>query len=200
MGTVLRIFLPLYFIVYLATAFLWRSYLTWKRTGINPYALGRGDGAHDLIGRLFGVAAAACLVVVAVFSFWPKAYSYFAPLAWMEGSAVRGFGIALMVVSLLWTLLAQAQMGRSWRIGIDTAHRTELIRSGVYRFSRNPIFLGMRVTLLGFFLALPNAITLAILAGGDAFVQIQVRLEEEFLTKMHGERYEEYRRQTRRWI
>ncbi len=51
-------------------------------------------------------------------------------------------------------------MGNSWRIGIDTEHRTELVQRGVFRISRNPIFVGMIVTLLGLFLTIPNVVTL----------------------------------------
>jgi protein-S-isoprenylcysteine O-methyltransferase Ste14 len=91
-------------------------------------------------------------------------------------------------------------MRESWRIGIDEEVKTELVRRGVFRLSRNPIFLGMRIMLIGFFLALPNAVTLAMLLVGDALMQIQVRLEEEHLARMHGENYREYQRKTRRWL
>lgn len=47
---------------------------------------------------------------------------------------------------------------------------------------------------------MPNAVTLAVLVLGDALMQIQVRLEEEYLGRMHGQEYEHYRRQTRRWL
>jgi protein-S-isoprenylcysteine O-methyltransferase Ste14 len=40
----------------------------------------------------------------------------------------------------------------SWRIGIDQSHRTNLVQSGVFSLSRNPIFLGMMLTLFGLFL------------------------------------------------
>ena len=66
--------------------------------------------------------------------------------------------------------------------------------------SRNPIFLGMRLTLLGLFLILPNAFTLVVMVAGDLLMQIQVRLEEDFLTKTHGETYLNYCKRTRRWI
>ena len=42
--------------------------------------------------------------------------------------------------------------------------------------------------------------TLAIVVLGEALIQIQVRLEEEFLTAKHGPRYPEYQRSTRRWL
>jgi protein-S-isoprenylcysteine O-methyltransferase Ste14 len=97
-------------------------------------------------------------------------------------------------------VVAQAQMGESWRIGIDEERRTPLVRKGVFGLCRNPIFLGMMLTLLGLFLVTPNAVTLLVLTLGVVLIQIQVRLEEEFLSKTHGEHYAEYRRHVRRWL
>ncbi len=91
-------------------------------------------------------------------------------------------------------------MQESWRIGIDQDHQTMLIRNGLFGISRNPIFLGMRWMLLGFFLILPNALTLTLWLLGDALMQIQVRLEEAYLTQQHGLRYSEYKLQVKRWI
>jgi protein-S-isoprenylcysteine O-methyltransferase Ste14 len=58
----------------------------------------------------------------------------------------------------------------------------------------------MRVTLLGSFFAMPNAVTLAVVVVGDVLMQIQVRLEEEYLLRTHGKSYREYIRQVRRWL
>jgi protein-S-isoprenylcysteine O-methyltransferase Ste14 len=91
-------------------------------------------------------------------------------------------------------------MGESWRIGIDEERRAPLVRKGVFGLSRNPIFLGMMLTLLGLFLVTPNAVTLLVLVLGVVLIQIQVRLEEEFLSGVHGEEYAEYRRGVRRWL
>ncbi len=98
--------------------------------------------------------------------------------------------MALLLTSLGWTLLAQAQMGESWRIFIDQEHRTSSVRSGIFGLSRNPIFLGMMLTLLGLFLAIPNTLTLLSFVMGVVLIQIQVRLEEKFLAKVHGVRRE----------
>ena len=91
-------------------------------------------------------------------------------------------------------------MGESWRIGIDHEHQTALVRTGVFGFSRNPIFLGMTITLVGLFFVIPNTLTALTLLIGAVLIQIQVRLEEEFLTKTHGKEYGEYRQQVRRWL
>ena len=97
-------------------------------------------------------------------------------------------------------LIAQNHMKKSWRIGIDEDVKTELVQNGLFKISRNPIFLGMRTMLLGLFLIIPNAVTLVVLIAGELLAQIQVRLEEEFLTRTHGESYRAYQKQVRRWL
>lgn len=91
-------------------------------------------------------------------------------------------------------------MGKSWRIGIDAGAAPPLVRTGLFAISRNPIFLGMRVSLLGLFLVLPNAVTLAVLLVAETLIQVQVRLEEEHLQRVHGTAYATYRRSARRWL
>lgn len=196
----LRYFLPAYLFVYLLTAFVWRSFLVWKRTGINPVVFKGTDSAHDYIGLIFKLLFALIVIVVLVYSFWPNGYRLLMPIEWLEQSLVRWFGVTLLMLSLVWTLLAQTQMGNSWRIGIDQEHQTALVRTGVFGFSRNPIFLGIMITLVGLFLVMPNALTLLALVTGVMLIGIQVRLEEEFLLKSHGEDYTRYKRQVRRWL
>ena len=54
-----------------------------------------------------------------------------------------------MGLSLVIMLVAQAQMGLSWRIGIDEKNRTGLVTQGLFALSRNPIFLSLRITPTG---------------------------------------------------
>jgi len=204
MGTdlrsMLRILLPVCLLGYLTFAFLWRSFWVWKKTGINPFVFGKTDNAHDFVGMLFRLTMAAIVAVVILFAVSNTAYEYLTPIVWLERRAFVLIGLFLLTASFIWTLLAQAQMGNSWRIGIDAETKTQLVTHGVFGISRNPIFLGMRVTLLGLFLLLPNAATLTTLVLGEALMQIQVRLEEEYLRQTHGEAYQKYCQRTRRWL
>jgi protein-S-isoprenylcysteine O-methyltransferase Ste14 len=200
MEGLLKYILPAYLIVYFFAAFFWRSYRVWKTIGINPLVLGRGDSAHDYIGKLFKLLFALIVATVIVYVTSSRAYSYLMPIAWLQYSSVKLTGLVLLFLSLVWTLFAQSQMGSSWRIGIDTQRQTDLVQAGVFQFSRNPIFLGIIVTLIGFFLVIPNALTLLILVLGFVLIQIQVRLEEEHLAKLHGDKYLDYRLKVRRWL
>src|SRR5687767_5871133 len=196
----LKYFLPAYLIAYVLAAFVWRSYTVWKRTGVNPVVFKRSDDAHDFIGRVFILLFALIAAVVLAYSSSPELYRYSVPIEWLDHTWLKWVGIALLLLSLLWTVLAQARMGESWRIGIDREHQTPLVQAGVFGFSRNPIFLGMMFTLLGPFLVLPNAFTLLVFVLGVVLINIQVRLEEEFLSRTHGEDYASYCRRVRRWL
>lgn len=196
----LRIFLPIYLLAVFVGVMAGRSFLVWKRTGINPYKLGSTESAHDLIGRFFRYDSLLVIISVAVFSAYPPAYKYFAPIAWLELPWLKVTGAALLLLSLVWVAVAQTQMGASWRVGIDSEHKTDLVKKGLFTLSRNPIFLGFRVILLGLFLTIPNALTLVAFVVGDVLMQVQVRLEEEHMAELHGENFADYRREVRRWI
>jgi protein-S-isoprenylcysteine O-methyltransferase Ste14 len=200
MERLLKYFLPAYLAAYFFAAFFWRSFLVWKRTNVNPLVFKGSDDAHDYIGRVFKLLFAVIVVVVSVYCASERLYLYLTPVTWLERQGLKAVGVVLLLASLAWTVVAQAQMGESWRIGIDEEHRTPLVRRGIFGLSRNPIFLGMISTLAGLFMVIPNAVTLLVLVLGVVLIQIQVRLEEEFLAGAHGEAYEEYRRGVRRWL
>lgn len=200
MTEALRIILPVYLLVFFLVAFVWRSYLVYKRTGVNPYVVGKGKSAIDFVESLYRVPAVLLLLTTLAFSFLPGVYQFATPIPWLESNVVQGVGLALMAIALIWTATAQMQMGASWRIGIDQEQETDLVERGLFSISRNPIFLGMRTALIGFFLALPNAVTLMAVVLADVLIQIQVLIEEEFLTRLHGDKYIEFQKRVRRWI
>lgn len=195
-GYVLLVFLLIYF----AVAFALPSYRVWKKTGVNPVTFRGAETAHDYIGKLFKVVMLGLTLVVIIYAFAPNYQSFLLPVSWLENEIVQIVGICLLIVSLGWTVAAQIQMGNSWRIGIDEEKQTALVQAGLFRRSRNPIFLGMIITLIGVFLTIPNGLTLLFLVLGFVLIQIQVRLEEEFLLKTHGASYGDYRRAVRRWL
>lgn len=200
MDEALRIILPVYLIAYFGIAFAWRSIAVWRRTGINPYVLGRTDSAYDYIGVVFRLVFGLQAAAIILYSVFTPIYSYTVPIGWLDHGFVKWFGLFQLFASLVWTATAQIQMGNSWRIGIDKQNRTELVHRGLFTVSRNPIFLGMRIALQGIFLTIPSAVTLLTFVLGDVLIQIQVRLEEEHLRGLHGDAYEDYCGQVRRWI
>ena len=196
----MKLFLLAYLILFFGLAMILPSYRVWKTTGVNPYKFGKSESTHDYVGVLFRLTILAVALIVILFVFLPSLYKYLVPISYLSNPTLSIIGQILLTLTLGWVLIAQVHMQKSWRIGIDENVKTELIQTGLFKISRNPIFLGMRIMLLGLFLVLPNAATLVTLFSGELLIQIQVRLEEEFLTRIHSEAYRAYRKQVRRWI
>ena len=200
MTTLLKIILPIYLALFFGLAMFWRSYLAWKRTGINSYALGNGDTLHDYVGKLFRFTLLATALIVLAFSLSESLYNLLMPIPWLDSTLLIGIGLALLASALIWVLVAQIQMGDSWHIGIDEKTNSPLVEHGLFGVSRNPIFLGMLVMLVGLLLAIPTAATLIVTLLGFALIHIQVRLEEPFLLDKYGEAYRVYQKHVRRWL
>lgn len=196
----LRIFLPIYFIIYFGVAFVAKSFIVAKRIGKTPLVLPKDDSAYGLIGLYFKLTLIAMFIYVLVFAFLPGLHNYFLPIKTIDKPIIKYIGIVLLAFALLWTIIAQTHMKDSWRIGIDTTTKTDLITSGLFGVSRNPIFFGMIISLLGLFLTIANAFTAMFLILGYVLIQVQIRLEEEFLSKQHEEKYLTYKKKTRRLI
>lgn len=200
MNEFLRIFLPAYFIVYFGLAFVAKSVIVAKRIGKNPLVLPKDDSAYGLIGFYFKLTMIFMFVYVLLFAFVPTLYEFFLPIRQLETLKIKYVGLGLLAFALIWTIIAKGHMKNSWRIGIDTETKTELIMTGLFQFSRNPIFFGMIVSLVGLFMTTPNALTGLFLILGYILIQIQIRLEEEFLTGQHGKKYTDYTQKVRRII
>lgn len=193
--------LLLYFAVYFTAAFAWRSWAIWRATGINPVVLPKSDDAYGYVARGFKLAMIALLVYLALINLSPQVVmSHAGRLPFLEAGWIRNAGWVLLVGALLTTVKAQADMGQSWRIGIDRKRRTELVTTGLFARSRNPIFLSMRLAMLGLLLVEPNAVSLSLLMSAELLMQVQVRLEEEYLQRLHETIYTEYRQRVRRWL
>jgi protein-S-isoprenylcysteine O-methyltransferase Ste14 len=189
-------FLVLYFLV----VFVLPSVRVKRKTGINPYVFRNTDSAHDFLGKVSAPITSLIFIVALVNLFYPEGLQYFAPFTWLEISILKYTGFAFIHLALLWIIVAQVQMSNSWRVGIDHSAKTELKTNGLFSVSRNPVFLGMLVTLAGIFFILPNAITLLVATVSVLLFQVQVRLEEEYLSKTHANIYIIYCKKTRRWI
>jgi protein-S-isoprenylcysteine O-methyltransferase Ste14 len=97
-------------------------------------------------------------------------------------------------------MLSLVAFGSSFRIGIDVDHPDRLVTTGIFTFSRNPIYVAFAFVLLGQFLVTPNWILLAYLAAGIWVLHRQVLREEAFLKKQYGPEYEEYCNRVRRYL
>lgn len=108
------------------------------------------------------------------------------------------FGIGFLVI-----LLSLIQFGRKQTttdpLRLEKAN--SLVSNGIYKYSRNPMYLGMLLFLLAFGLMLGNAFNTLLAAGFVSYMNhFQIKQEEEVLQKKFGKEYSIYCKLTRRWF
>jgi protein-S-isoprenylcysteine O-methyltransferase Ste14 len=113
---------------------------------------------------------------------------------------VSWVGVFFCIAGLLLILWSLVSFGQSFRIGIDTEHPNKLITSGVFAFSRNPIYVAFAFVLLGQFLVFSNWIVLVYMGAAVWLFHRQVSLEEEYLKKHYGQEYLDYCNVVRRYL
>lgn len=185
-----------YYLAFFLVCFVLPSIRVFKKTGINPIVFKGSNSAHDLIGFYMKLIILSCLMS-------GLEYSGFLYINLEDINLFlfqKGLGVVLMVLSFVWVVIAQSQMAESWRIGIDSTTNIKLVKKGLFKFSRNPIFLGMMVSLLGVMLVAMNTLNVFNFILTYFLISIQIRLEEEYLNKAMKDEYSQYCILTPRWL
>jgi len=105
-------------------------------------------------------------------------------------------GLALIVVARV--AFARAGTTFSPRAPGDS---TRLVTSGVYRLSRNPMYVGTLLLLLGLASLLASPVSLALSLTYVAYMdRLQIRPEERLLRARFGPTYDAYAAGVRRWV
>lgn len=110
-------------------------------------------------------------------------------------------GVGIYISGITLSILAKLEMKKSWGMpGKHEFHRqNKLITNGIYSFSRNPIYLGLFLTYLGYGLALRSyAIIFAFLKLG--YYWYSIKNEERLLEHFFNQSYLEYKKKVRRFI
>lgn len=181
---------------FLLLAFGLRTALHARQTGSSGFrALSRNASVRER-------AAVAILTAGGAMSLAGTALGDVAPVfSVLDHAGVRWSGAAVAVLATALVLVAQSTMGRSWRIGVDPAERTDLVMHGLFALVRNPIFSAMLAFWAGIALLIPNAVTLLAVAVAWVGVEVQVRaVEEPYLLRTHGDAYRRYASRTGRLL
>jgi len=119
-------------------------------------------------------------------------------LSWLSHVA-----IGLLVIGLAILLAAVFDFSRNETTvnPLEPEQAETLVVSGLFRFTRNPMYLGMALVLSAWALYLANALAII---GPVLFVAsitaLQIKPEEEALGKKFGQDYVEYRKRVGRWL
>lgn len=113
--------------------------------------------------------------------------------------AFRIAGSIIGIVAILFFAAATITMKTSWRVGIPE-EKTSLVTVGIYRWSRNPAFVGFDLLYLSICLLFCNIPLVLVSAWAAAMLHLQILQEEEHMEKMFGSEYVEYKKRTNRYI
>lgn len=112
----------------------------------------------------------------------------------------RYAGLVLTFLGVLLFFISVKTMGINWRAGFNEQQRTELVTTGIYRFSRNPAFVAFDLLYLGFALIFPNVLMIVMAMLALFLFDWQIRGEENYLIAFFGERYRNYQKAVRRYL
>ena len=188
-------------LVFYGLGFGWRTWVQLRRYGSSGIVLFRsGRPGQHLREALFVVLAVALLAEAALAAVAPRRLPGLVPLAPATAAVLRATGTVMVLGATALMLAAQLDLGASWRVGIDEGARPGLVTGGLYRWSRNPIYVAMLTALLGFALLLPSWISLGLLIGAGLGIRRHVRDEEAYLARTYGEEYRRYAARVGRFV
>lgn len=179
---VLAVFYGIYFAKVLAQ----------KRCGIQTRQIGRRkEKSIHTVEVLMSIATLGALIaqLLSIAFGW----SYLPANARFTGFCVGILGDAIFLLSVLC-------MKDSWRAGIPDKDKTELVTTGIYRFSRNPAFLGFDLMYVGALLLYGNLLTLGFSVFAIVMLHLQILQEERYLVNTFGAPYQEYCRHVSRYL
>ena len=179
--------------IVLLLGMVWARVLLMRRQGIKAMHFGRIDKKDFLIPPF------------ALFSFYIVFAAAFnlptvSKREFFHSAIVSWVGVLLCVAGLFLMFLSLVSFGKSFRVGIDQDNSDKLVTTGIFAFSRNPIYVAFAFILLGQFLIFPNWILLVYVGAGIWLFHRQVLREEEYLKKHYGKDYLEYCNGVRRYL
>jgi len=115
--------------------------------------------------------------------------------------AYAGYGFVAAGVTLLVLALMAFARARTTINPLSPQQAETLVTTGLYRWTRNPMYLAMALILTGGALLLGSIAALAAPAVFiGAMTVLQIKPEERALQSIFGDAFTAYRRQTRRWL
>ncbi len=166
--------------------------LVQKRQGVQTRQIGRvKEKSVHRVEVLMSIAtfAAPVIQILSILFGW----NHMPANARFTGFCIGMLGDMIFLVSVLC-------MKDSWRAGIPDKDRTKLVTTGIYRYSRNPAFLGFDFMYVGLLLMHFNLSMLVVSAFAIIMLHLQILQEERYLTENYGDSYREYRKHVFRYL
>lgn len=140
-----------------------------------------------ILGKM---ALAVCCIFFLFKTIWPP---------WYDSDVTRMAGFVLYIIGLILFIFAIVQLGSSIRVGLPD-EKTILKTRGLYRFTRNPIYVSIYIVCLGSCLIVIHPINCGAFLLAMLIHHAIIKKEEEFLEKRFGNEWMEYCKKVPRYI
>ena len=109
-------------------------------------------------------------------------------------------GLVFITLGLVLSVLSSLNLGKSWRIGVNSSDKTELVTSGFYSRSRNPYFTAHDFVLIGAMIASGSVVVSFFSILTIVLFHLLILKEEKYLEEIHKEGYLAYKKKVRRYL
>lgn len=160
--------------------------------------IGKSIKANDIILNIAIISAGISSVLYILQKTLPNFDDY--TLTFSNSIVLEIAGTILIGIGLIFSTIASLNLGHSWRVGVNSSEKTELITNGVYKLSRNPYFLFYNIVLIGLSLSSQSILVIVFSVTTIIMFHILILKEEKYLENVHGDDYRKYKEQTRRYL
>lgn len=113
---------------------------------------------------------------------------------------IKTIGLIFVLIGFIFGIQALITMKNSWRVGIKYDQKTDLVTTGIYRFSRNPYFLSYDILIFGYILVFPSLVLIVLYLPLTIFFHKMILEEEKYLQSVHGKLYMDYKNKVNRYL
>lgn len=164
-----------------------------RKKGINTDQIGKGKVGFV---KFIEITMKIATVIAPVAEVVSIALNMTALPQWarITGMCVGFIGAGIFIASVV-------TMKDSWRAGVSSTDKTELVTCGIYKISRNPAFLGFDLVYTGILMMFFNWLLLVTSCFAMVMFHLQiVNVEEKFLVDEFGGEYLGYRKKVCRYL
>ncbi|MBQ4537100.1 MAG: isoprenylcysteine carboxylmethyltransferase family protein [Lachnospiraceae bacterium] len=168
-----------------------------KRQSIRTNQMGVGNKSKKVLNieRIMSVATFMTVVVTLCSVFVGKGIV----ATHFVSESCHTAGIVIGFLAVTFFASATITMKNNWRVGIPE-EKTALVTEGIYRWSRNPAFVGFDLLYVSMCMLFLNIPLVVVSVWASIMLHLQILQEEEHMQKMFGEEYETYKKKTLRYF
>lgn len=168
-----------------------------KRQGIKTDLMGKGSKPKRtfIIEVILKIATFSMAAIQLVSILFENRFSMV-----IENDLVRYIGLTIALLGVVIFIIAFTTMGTSWRAGVGSEEKTDIINTGIYKYSRNPAFVGFDFIYIGIALGFSNIVNLVFTVFVVIMFHLQILEEEKYLPSVFGQDYLDYKKKTMRYI